>query len=113
MIPSPWVALILALGVYRLCRLIGWDEFPPIKKIRQRATGETAYRNPTERRDDEILRYDRPILEHFITCPFCLGFWLSLAAYLAWRFEPTGTLYGLAPFALSGAVGLIAKNLDP
>jgi hypothetical protein len=107
------VALVLALGVFRLCRLIGWDDFPPIKKLRAKATGERAYRNTTEKRDEDILRYTRPILEHFITCPFCLGFWLSLAAFLAWRFEPTWTLYGLAPFALSGAVGLISKNLDP
>lgn len=113
MIPSPWVAVVLALGVFRICRFVGWDEFPPVRRLRARLTGERAYRNPTENRDAEILRYDRPTLEHFITCPFCLGFWLSVAAFLAWRFEPTWTVYALAPWALSGAVGLISKNLDP
>lgn len=113
MIPSPWVGIVIALGVYRLCRLIGWDDFPPVKRIRARLTGEVTYRNSTENRDERIYRYDRPTLEHFITCPFCLGFWLSLIAYACWYVEPKWTVYALAPWALSGAVGLISKNLDP
>lgn len=112
MIPSPWVAVVLALGVYRICRLIGWDDFPPVRKIRARLTGERTRVNPVESRDP-IVTYDRPTLEHFLTCPFCLGFWLSVVAYDLWWFEPTWTVRALAPWALSGAVGLIAKNLDP
>lgn len=112
MIPSAWTGLVMALGVYRICRLIGWDDLPPVVRVRAMATGETVYYDPTKGKG-EIRRYDRPLLEHFITCPFCLGFWLSLAAYLAWVFEPRWTLYFLAPWALAAAVGLIAKRLDP
>jgi hypothetical protein len=57
--------------------------------------------------------YDRPVLAHLVHCPFCLGWWVSLAAWLAWLQWPSGTLLALSPFALSAAVGLIAKNLDP
>lgn len=112
MIPTPWIGLILLLGAYRLVRLIGWDDFPPIHRLRARITGETRYTSSTESRED-IFRYERPLLAHFLACPFCQGFWVSLAVYLCWRFEPTGTIYALAPFALSGAVGLLAKNADP
>ncbi len=112
MIPAPWVALVLALGVYRVFRLIGWDDFPPIAKLRARAVGEHVYYNTTESRDGPLYRYRRPVLNHFLNCPFCFGFWLSLLVYVLWLFVPTEVLYGLAPFALSGAVGIVASKLD-
>lgn len=103
MTPS-WIELaLLVLGSYRLTRLVGWDEFPLAARIRARAIGEEGF-EPT---------YRRPTLAHLVHCPFCLGWWISLAAYLAWLVAPTATLYALAPLAISGAVGLVAKNLDP
>lgn len=55
--------------------------------------------------------YDRPTLAHLVHCPFCIGFWISLIVSVAWLiWHPVA--YGLLPFAVSGAVGLIAKNLD-
>lgn len=121
MIPSPWVGLVLALAVYRLCRLAGWDDFPPVAKVRAWVVGEQTVTVGTSNQQmgltatdpDETTSFKRPTLEHFLHCPFCLGFWLSVAAYGAWLWQPRGTLYGLFAFALSGAVGLIAKNLDP
>ncbi len=94
MTPSPWPAVILTLGTFRLLRLLAWDEFPPVARLRN------------------VLLYPRSLLIDLFSCPFCLGFWLSLAVYLLWLWQPAGTLYGAAPFALSGAVGLIAKNWD-
>ena len=111
MIPAPWHALVLALAAYRLARLIGWDEFPPVAKLRAWATGQYTSKGPYV--DGNHLLYRRPLLEHFLTCPFCQGFWTSVIVYLAWRFAPVETLYACAPFALSAAVGLISKNLDP
>ena len=121
MIPTPWVALVLALAAYRLVRLIGWDDFPPVLRVRSWVTGAELQANGSANAgfaanvDPPIMvwTYRRPLLAHFLQCAFCQGFWVSVAVYLGWRFEPTGTLYALAPFALSGAVGLIAKNLDP
>ncbi len=106
MIPSPWVAVILTLGTFRLLRLLAWDEFPPIVRVRDRILG--AHEQVTN--DDPGCYH--PLLADLWTCPFCLGFWLSLAVYLLWLWQPTRTLYCAAPFALSGAVGLIAKNWD-
>lgn len=115
MIPSPWISLVLALAAFRVTRLIGWDDLPPIVAARRWALGESVEvrSRPAGQDDVYVYVYERPLLAHFVHCPFCVGFWISLATYLLWLFEPTGTLYGAAPFALSAAVGLLAKNLDP
>lgn len=114
MIPSPWIAVVLALGTYRIVRLIGWDDWPYAVRLRhwlggrnERNKGEKVFAN------DERGTYMHPTVAKFISCPWCVGFWLSVIVYLAWRFAPTETLYALAPFALSAAVGLIARNWDP
>lgn len=112
MIPSPWPALVLTLAAFRICRLIGWDDLPPIVRLRDRMTGMAIRYTPTESRDP-IISYRRPLLAHFLACPYCLGFWISLAVYGVWLLEPTGVLYGAAPFALAAAVGIIARQLDP
>jgi hypothetical protein len=40
-----------------------------------------------------------------------MGWWVSLAHVTAWYvWHPT--VYGMFPFAVSGFVGLVAKNLD-
>lgn len=155
MIPSPWIGVVLVFAVYRLTRLIGWDDFPLAYKVRAWVIGErwipiepighieTIERVGNDLRAEGTLTpegarrlagfsgeppslpgkqppsevenvrpaYDRPTLAHLVHCPFCLGWWVSLATYLAWlAWDPV--LYGLAPLALSGAVGLLAKNLD-
>jgi hypothetical protein len=104
-VPDPLPFLVLVLGSYRLTRLAGWDDFPPIARLRDRATGLRG-------EPDGVLWHQRPLLEEFLACPFCLGFWISLAIYIAWLSAERPTLYAVTPFAISGAVGLIAKNLD-
>lgn len=93
--PSALELAVVVLAAYRLTRLAGWDEFPLALKLRERLTS------------------GRPMIEHLVGCPFCIGFWISLAVYGAWLSAPRPTLYAMTPFAISGAVGLIAKNLDP
>jgi hypothetical protein len=120
MIPGPWEAAVLALGVYRIVRLIGWDDLPPIERVRIWLVGAELVRRGTQAslagltsEDPELVWvFRRPMLNHFIHCAFCQGFWVSVCTYVAWIEEPYWTLTVLAAFALSGAVGLIAKNLD-
>jgi hypothetical protein len=146
-----WEWLILVFGAYRLTRLAGWDDLPPIVKARAWILGERWTLDTGEivllddgpprhypGEDDRMpmpgstfetetpvpgkqpsteaaaLRpaYDRPTLAHLVHCPFCLGWWVSLAVYAFWLVSPSWSLYTLFPWALSGLVGLIARNLD-
>ncbi len=121
MIPSPWVGLVLALAVFRACRLIGWDDFPPVMRARGWVTGQhettsgsaNARMGVTGEGVTREIGWRRPLLAHFLGCAYCLGAWLSVAVYAAWLAEPTWTLYGTFPFALSAAVGIIARRGDP
>lgn len=97
---------MLILGAYRLTRLAGWDEFPLAVRVRDWITGKRGVEGGVE-------YHKRPLLEHLLGCPFCIGFWISSAVYVAWLSAPRPTLYAVTPLAISGAVGLIAKNLDP
>ena len=111
MIPGPWIGIVLALAVFRLYRLLAYDDFPPVERARAWVLGEKISKGPYV--DGNHYVYDRPLLAKFWQCPFCLGFWLSAVVYVLWIYWPTGTLYGSFAFALSGAVGLITKQLDP
>lgn len=121
MIPGPWVGVVLALAAFRIVRLIGWDDLPPIVRARWWAVGGKVKRagstnsqfDLTGEQPDEVVAYARPLLEHFLRCAYCQGFWVSLVVYLCWLGEPSWTVYGAAPFALSAAVGITARNLDP
>lgn len=111
MIPTPWEAAVLALGAFRIVRLIGWDDLPPIENLRNRITGMTVYNNSTD--SGRHYRYRRPVLAHFLGCAFCQGFWVTAGVYGLWLLEPYWTLRIATLFALAAVVGLIAKNWDP
>lgn len=140
MIPSAWTFALLALAAFRTTRLLGWDTFLPVARVRARLLGEWVEARCSAcqkvREDYELVApnqwvgveacpncrstepacfvegYDRPGLADLFTCAFCLGFWVSLAFYLAWLAAPKATLVAALPLALSAAVGLAAKNLD-
>lgn len=103
MIPGPWTGAVLTLAVFRLVRLAGWDDFPLAVRLRAVLLGQDDPGKPS---------YRRPVVAELLHCPFCVGWWFSLLVYLAWIWQPRDVLYACAPLALSGAVGLIAKNWD-
>jgi hypothetical protein len=51
----------------------------------------------------------RQKLAEFINCPWCFGFWISLAWWGAWQWLPHATLVAASVFAISAVVGLIAR----
>jgi hypothetical protein len=108
-IPEPWEFVLLALGAMRLTRLVGWDSITD--PIRSRLTGHHhgSHRNRGKRVGSNV---DRPTWMLFLTCPWCLGFWISVVAWACWQVWPSATLIALTPFAINEAVGLVVKNLD-
>ena len=108
-VPGWWEAALLTGAAFRLTRFAGWDDFPPVARLRAWLTGEAAEIVAGR----EMTTWRRPLVAHLLQCAYCIGFWVSLGTYLAWLSAPRATLYVAAPLALSTAVGVIARMLDP
>lgn len=184
-IPSWYALLLLGLGVYRICRLVGWDDITAPLRARWTIPDEpysqwTYALNALQKIGADPWRYagwhsnafaldvgagfgirtgnielpplvtqrigmfaeqypgQRDVVVHpptgglppgvssqlvpftkgqwyvakLIRCPWCLGWWLAVAAWIAYQAAPRGTLIVLSLFALSAVPGLVAKNLD-
>jgi hypothetical protein len=121
--PGPWEFVLLALGAFRVCRLLGWDEWPPVARLRAWVIGEhwvpgdppevERGKQPSSEVSELRPAYRRPMLAHLVHCPWCLGAYITFAVYGLWLAFPRATLYAMTPLAMSAAVGLTARNLDP
>lgn len=96
--------VVLSLAVYRVARLVGWDDIT--RRWRQRLTGwdDTQKRNAWPK--------NRRWLAEMIHCPFCASAYISVLAYVAWRYYPQATLTVATPLAIMAIAGLVAKNWD-
>jgi len=107
--PSWWEFALLSLAVFRIYRLIAEDTI--LDRPRNRLLRLSA--GWRDVKDYEPPPEYRAKWATFFTCPWCLGFWLSVLAWLAWLLFPTETIWLTVPWAISAVVALIAKNLDP
>lgn len=95
-IPSWWEFVLLGLGAFRIWKLIGDD---------------TILDRP---RDWFLIKAQRwwgnkgaIYVEKLLECPWCAGFWVSLALWGLWQAWPHATLIGCGALAISALVGLL------
>lgn len=96
--------VILILGAYRVWMLIAKDAIT--QPIRTRVLGYSD--------DGKRNRWPKPhkTLAELVHCPWCLGFWISITASVAYYVWPHGTRWVLLPFAVSAGVALVATCFD-
>jgi len=106
-IPDWFSFVVLALAAYRTWRLIAEDDI--LNRPRK-----WLLRLPREWADgDEEVDGYRKELHLFLFCPWCAGFWISLAWWGAWMiFGDWATVFAV-PWAMSLIVGVVRRNLDP
>jgi hypothetical protein len=86
---------VQAAAAYRLTRLLQVDSLPPLPAVRSWL----------------ITRYpDHPLIE-LVSCPWCLGFWVSVGVVAADAFVPKLWRPLALSLALSAAVGHL-RGLD-
>lgn len=108
--------LVMALAAYRLWRIVGLDDWPPSRRLR----GEIEVRShqwqqvaaDTEERSDRLRAWFWGELQTFVECPWCLGFWVSVAVVAVVAQIVVVALPVLQVFAVACLVGLIGSNLD-
>lgn len=98
-IPDPWEAVLLALAAWRSFYLLAHDD---IFDRPRRYVTRLGHKWKDE--GDPVPAEYRERLGEFIQCPFCLGFWIALAAWGAWLARPIETLFVAVPLALSAGV---------
>jgi hypothetical protein len=98
-VPDWWSFVILALAVFRIYRLIAEDDI--LDRPRRYVT---RLGDKWEKEGDPTPPGYRERLGNFVTCPYCLGFWIALAFWGAWQIEPHGTLVFAAPWVISAGV---------
>ena len=89
LVPSWWGLALLGLAAYRTWRLLAEDSIldKPRLRLYQRSRKES--------------------FVNFVGCPWCFGFWISLAWWGAWQLWPHDTLVAAGVMALSAVVGII------
>lgn len=117
-VPSPWAFVLLALAAYRLYRLGSRDTITePIRAAVAYGDDEAVSLDDEPRVevvgvDREIPKGWRVYLSTLVRCPWCAGFYVSVAVWAAWWAAPRWTMFLAAPWALSAVLGLAKKNLD-
>lgn len=134
--PSPWLFTLMALAAFRVTRLIGWDDLTAGWRSTYGGMSDVEYRQWNDKLQRVVESgYDpwtqtwsgptgtitglpfKPwqwYLAKLVRCPWCLGFWVSLATAIIYGSVGGGTIAAipLVALALSAAVGFTAKLLD-
>lgn len=101
-VPGWWALVLLALAAFRIFRLVGEDTILDGPRSRLLRLGNWQEGQP-------VPSAYRAKWAEFITCPWCAGFWITLAWWGAWQVWPHGSLVVAAPLAISALVGLVAR----
>jgi hypothetical protein len=101
------LVLILALATHRAWRLLAVDELPWAQRFRRWLEGSTAHGS------SGVEYVQRPLVRKWIECPWCSGAWLSVVAYVAWRWGGDVAHAVLIIAATSSLVGVLVRNFDP
>lgn len=118
---NPTLAIIIALGVFSITRLITTDSFPLFEKARlwifERfpPDGYRTRRRPTNKKVRFVVNgqwYDITQGHWFgelVQCPWCAGFYVSLFATLFLLWLPLTGVLLLLPFALRATTGWLSR----
>jgi Protein of unknown function (DUF1360) len=96
-VPGVWAFVLIAVASYRVWRLLAEDTI--LDRPRR-----WALRLGSWQEGDQAPEGYRAKVGEFVSCPWCMGFWIVLAWWAAWQVWPHGAVVVAVPFALSAAV---------
>lgn len=105
-VPDWWTLTLLVLAVFRVWRLLAEDDVLDRPRAWLLRLGDWKEGDPV------VPSTYRAGLGKFLSCPWCLGFWLSLGWWGAWMLWPHASAMLAAPWALSAVVGLVGSRLN-
>ena len=124
-VPGAWAGVLLALATYRILRLVAVDEITATIRGWVCGIPDAGYEIWAKHIEDARAEGHDPwqisqvpltprryYLAKLVHCPWCLGWWISLAVFAAYELWPHGTVVAAVPFALSAGCAIIGRNLD-
>lgn len=121
LIGQPVYFIIFALAVFSITRLINTDTFPPIERARNWFYDRFPYdgyatKNRPKRGTFVVVGTTYHVnigvwQGELVSCPWCLGWWVSLAMSLFFLATPVVALAVYVPFALRVIPGIIGNFL--
>ncbi len=98
-IPNWYEVALLALAAWRVFQLLAFDTI--MEGARRRL-----FRVPKDWDGTSPIttKSYRETLALFVQCPYCAGFWIALAWWVAWLICPYETVLVAVPLALSAGV---------
>jgi hypothetical protein len=100
-VPDWYEAVLLALAAWRSFQLVAFDDILDRPRRYVTRLGSEWTQEGDKVPDDYRFR-----LANFITCPYCMGAWITAAWWGAWQVWPHSTLVVAALLALhAGLVG--------
>jgi hypothetical protein len=104
-LPSLAVIVVLAFATFRLARLIAVDSISLAlrERVYRFAYAEDGELPPVPRAPWRTWVYD------LVTCVHCLGVWLAVAVYCAWRWGGDVAFAILTVAAIAGAQSALAS----
>jgi ABC-type antimicrobial peptide transport system permease subunit len=97
--PDWWSATLLALAAWRTFHLLAFDD------ILDRPRRYITRLSPKWKEEGDATGEDyREGVANFLTCPFCMGWWIGLAWWGAWLAFPTASVGIAFGFAISAGV---------
>ena len=109
--------VVLALGVFRLARLIVTDtilDTPRLWLLERFPSDETIFLEPSGNRiwsptDDGWIAVKPHPVGQLISCVWCSGFWIAAIVTVLWWAYPEIVGWIMLPFALSATAGIIEE----
>lgn len=98
-VPGWYATLLLAAAAWRVFHLVAFDDL--LDRPRRYVT---RLNRSWRQEGDATGEQYREGLANFLTCPYCLGFWVGLAWWGAWQAWPHGTLVAAVPFAINAVL---------
>jgi uncharacterized protein DUF1360 len=118
-VPNWWETTLLSLAAFRVYRLIARDTITePVRVVLTYRDDESVALadDPADLNleipygEAEQPKTWRVYLSTLIRCPWCMGFYVSVAWWAAWWAWPYASLFVAAPWAISAIVALLAKT---
>lgn len=97
-VPGVWTFALLATASYRLWRLLAEDTI--LDGPRRRVLRLVGWQEGQPAPESYRAKWGE-----FLTCPWCLGWWIALAWWAAWLATDYAVVVAV-PFALSAVVAL-------